>query len=123
MAHQRKLPSNSDAPGGSTTTAKATILSRVQLGHSDLTLRTCVYPSYNINDRKGTPAVLFCSYIWQQDAQRISTLISSITDHAQKLKDELPLNALLINELARLQNNDNKGKELDYGKLCGSSRS
>lgn len=37
-------------------------------------------------------------------------MISSGTDHAQKLKDKLPLNDLLINELARLQKNDNKGE-------------
>lgn len=57
------------------------------------------------------PAVLLCSYSWQQDAQRVSIPKSSSTDHAQKVKDELPLKDLLINELARLHKNDNKGEE------------
>lgn len=38
------------------------------LGHSDSTLRTCVYPFYNLYDPKEEPAVLLCSYTWQQDA-------------------------------------------------------
>jgi monoamine oxidase len=42
------------------------------LGHSDLPIRTTVYPSYNINDDLASPAVLLCSYEWSQDAQRIA---------------------------------------------------
>ena len=32
------------------------------LGKTDMPLRTCVYPSYNLDDPKDTSAVLLCSY-------------------------------------------------------------
>ena len=32
------------------------------LGHSDLSIRTIVYPSYNLYDQIDRPAVLLCSY-------------------------------------------------------------
>lgn len=86
------------------------------LGHSDLTLRTCVYPSYNINDNKSSPAVLLCSYTWQQDAQRIASLISKSPNHEQKVKDEAVLKELLIRELVRLHKNDDMS-EGDLEKL------
>ena len=76
------------------------------LGHSDLTIRTCVYPSYNIYDPEDQPAVLLCSYTWQQDGQRIAALISNASDHTQKLADEGDLKELLIRELTRLHQND-----------------
>lgn len=74
------------------------------LGHSDLIIHTCVYPSYNLNNPSDQPAVLLCSYTWQQDAQCIGALMSGAPDsnHAQQLADELPLKDLLIRELARL---------------------
>ncbi|KAF8527728.1 hypothetical protein BDD12DRAFT_919552 [Trichophaea hybrida] len=72
------------------------------LGHSDLTIRTCVYPSYNINDSKDKPAVLLCSYTWQQDAERIGAMMSSSSDHSQQLKHEADLKEVLLRDLARL---------------------
>jgi len=76
------------------------------LGHSDLNSRICVYPSYNIYDDKSKTAVLLCSYTWQQDSERLSSLMSTNEDHAQKVKDEAVLKALLIRDLARLHAND-----------------
>ena len=52
------------------------------VARTDLPLRVCVYPSYNIEDKLNPgwnpekPAVLLCSYTWGQDAQRIGSLIS-----------------------------------------------
>jgi monoamine oxidase len=74
------------------------------LGHSDLTIRTCVYPSYNINDPKDKPAVLLCSYTWQQDAERIGALMSSSSDHEVQLQEEGDLKERLFRDLARLHN-------------------
>ena len=51
---------------------------------TDLPLRTCVYPSYNINDQG--EAVLLCSYTWGQDAQRLAALIK---EHSPEAEDEL----------------------------------
>jgi hypothetical protein len=75
------------------------------LGHSDLTTRTCVYPSYNIQDDKAKTAVLLNSYTWQQDWQRLASLISTNADPAQKAKDEADLKELLFRELVRLHQN------------------
>lgn len=71
-------------------------------GHSDLSIRTCVYPSYNIDDPDDQPAVLLCSYTWQQDAERLGALFSTSKDHDQQLKDEAALRELLLRDLARL---------------------
>lgn len=76
------------------------------LGHSDLSLRTCVYPSYNIYDKEGTSAVLLCSYTWQQDAERIGSLISNNPDRVQKLHEEERLKNLLLRDLAQLHASD-----------------
>ena len=46
------------------------------MARTDLPLRVCVYPSYNLKDSAGEPAVLLCSYTWAQDAQRIGSLIT-----------------------------------------------
>ena len=78
------------------------------LGHSDLNIRTVVYPSYNSDLTEGQDAVLLCSYTWQQDALRIGSYMSSSTNVAQANADEdaLGLKALLIRELARLHANE-----------------
>jgi hypothetical protein len=75
------------------------------LGHSDLPIRTTVYPSYNLHDGDKNPAVLLCSYEWQQDAQRIGTLISSSSNHAAALLEEAPLKELVLWDLALLHAN------------------
>lgn len=67
------------------------------LGHSDLHIRTLVYPSYNVLDDPSQPAVLLVSYTWQQDAERIGAIISAASPAGE---DELK--ALLLRELARL---------------------
>jgi hypothetical protein len=72
------------------------------LGHTDLPIRTTVYPSYNLYDDAKSSAVLLCSYEWQQDAQRISTLISSSSNHAAALAEEAPLKELVLRDLALL---------------------
>ncbi|KAK6333011.1 hypothetical protein TWF718_010835 [Orbilia javanica] len=89
------------------------------LGHSDLSIRTCVYPSYNINDPKTEPAVLLCSYTWQQDAERIGALISSNKDHDKQLKDEAELRELLLQDLARMHTYEGTTKDNLY-KLISS---
>ncbi|WZH49826.1 Amino-acid oxidase [Fusarium acuminatum] len=76
------------------------------LGHSDLSLRTCVYPSYNIYDDSSKTAVLLCSYTWQQDSDRIGSLMSTNTNHSHKVADEAALKELLIRDLAILHRNN-----------------
>lgn len=64
---------------------------------SDLPLRVCVYPSYNIHDDDTKPSVLLCSYTWEQDASRIGALISKDSP-----KGEKTLKKLLFHNLALL---------------------
>ena len=84
------------------------------LGHSDLSIRTCVYPSYNLYDPSTEPAVLLCSYTWQQDAERIGALMSSSNNHDQQLKDEDDLKELLLRDLARLHANPEMSEKKLY---------
>ncbi|KAJ4307701.1 hypothetical protein N0V84_012548 [Fusarium piperis] len=71
------------------------------IARTDLPLRVCVYPSYNIESLEGKdwdpnkPAVLLCSYTWGQDAQRIGSLISSNTP-----ENEEQLMKVLLHDLA-----------------------
>ncbi|KAB8253768.1 hypothetical protein BDV32DRAFT_143456 [Aspergillus pseudonomiae] len=44
---------------------------------TDLPLRTCVYPSYNINDPEDEPAILLVSYTWAQDAIRMASIVKN----------------------------------------------
>ncbi|KAF5589322.1 amino-acid oxidase [Fusarium pseudoanthophilum] len=84
------------------------------LGHSDLALRTCVYPSYNIYDPKTKTAVLLCSYTWQQDSDRLGCLMSTNKDHEQKVADEQALKELLLRDLAILHRNPEMGENELY---------
>lgn len=74
------------------------------VGKTDLPIRNCVYPSYNLTTADASttqekkPGVLLCSYSWSQEAQRIGTLINQGEDPAS----ETELKALLIDNLARL---------------------
>ena len=69
------------------------------VGKTDLPIRNCVYPSYNLTKAdKEQPGVLLCSYTWSQEAQRIGTLI----DKASNPECEKELKALLIDNLVRL---------------------
>jgi monoamine oxidase len=78
------------------------------LGHSDLTTRTCVYPSYNIYDDETKTAVLLNSYTWQQDSQRLASLMST------NASDEADLKELLFRELVRLHENKDMTTEELY---------
>lgn len=90
-------------------------ISRGGVSKTDLPLRTCVYPSYNIDDPVEQPGVLLASYTWSQEAQRIGTLIKKKTVEAENSSEdnnltkdketadaEEELKALLIDNLAQL---------------------
>ncbi|MCJ1316833.1 hypothetical protein MMC15_002154 [Xylographa vitiligo] len=62
------------------------------VGQTDLPLRVCVYPSYNIKDSTKKDAVLLCSYTWGQDAQRFSALLSKKTSD-NLTRDDKPLDS------------------------------
>ncbi len=85
------------------------------VGKTDLPIRNCVYPSYNLTKADAStlqekkPGVLLCSYTWSQEAQRIGTLIKKGADP----ESETELKALLIDNLARLHSN----KSIEYNKL------
>ena len=66
-------------------------------GHSDLNIRTCVYPSYNIGDIAANDKafVLLCSYTWQADAERLGAWIGADGDES----DLIPL---ILQDLARM---------------------
>ena len=73
---------------------------------TDLPLRVCVYPSYNIHDKINQPGVLLCSYTWSQEAQRVASLISRKSPNEE---DELRI--LLIHNLAKLHAKTNDQKD------------
>ncbi|KAI0810085.1 hypothetical protein GGR55DRAFT_695878 [Xylaria sp. FL0064] len=62
--------------------------------YTDLPLRVCVYPSYNLQDGVDKPAVLLASYTWAQDANRMESLVNNSN------QDELV--ELILRNLARL---------------------
>ncbi|KAF2831674.1 hypothetical protein CC86DRAFT_342661 [Ophiobolus disseminans] len=66
-------------------------------GKTDLPIRCCVYPSYNVNDPQDGPGVLLVSYTWSQEAERIGALIDK---NSPANEDEL--RKLLFHDLARL---------------------
>ncbi|KAL9615093.1 MAG: hypothetical protein Q9167_000411 [Letrouitia subvulpina] len=89
------------------------------VSRTDLPIRMCVYPSYNIHDNepdpkdpkkefRNVPGVLLCSYSWSVDAQRLGTLITRESPNGE---DELK--ALLLDNLAKLHTS----KEWPYEKL------
>ncbi|KAJ5768964.1 hypothetical protein N7520_003523 [Penicillium odoratum] len=67
---------------------------------TDLPIRTCVYPSYNL-DAKGK-AVLLCSYTWAQDAQRMGSLVNNEAPEGKLSGKDSQLKELLIHNLALL---------------------
>ena len=79
------------------------------VSRTDLPLRVCVYPSYNINDHTDESAVLLCSYTWGQDAQRLGSLISNNTTP----QGEEELKRVLLHDLALLHGNES----MPYEKL------
>ena len=78
---------------------------------TDLPIRMCVYPSYNIHDNepsigdpkvgKDVPGVLLCSYSWSTEAQRLGTLINRDSPEGEE-----ELKALLLDNLAKLHANE-----------------
>ncbi|OJD38025.1 l-amino acid oxidase [Diplodia corticola] len=72
---------------------------------TDLPLRTCVYPSYNLHDRG--PAVLLASYTWAQDATRIGSVVGPPNE--DELVEMLLGNlALLHSKFTRCGEDENK---------------
>lgn len=69
------------------------------LGKTDLPLRVCVYPSYNVEDEAKDGGVLLCSYCWAQDADRMSALIDNDGSDGGKLQR---LQTLLVHNLTLL---------------------
>ncbi|KAF7560122.1 hypothetical protein G7046_g4037 [Stylonectria norvegica] len=82
------------------------------VSRTDLPLRVCVYPSYNIpeaGDWSATESsVLLCSYTWGQDAQRLGSLIQPNTPEGEE-----QLKSVLLHDLALLHANE----EYPYDKL------
>lgn len=79
------------------------------LGRTDLPLRTCVYPSYNLVDPKDQPGVLLCSYTWAQDAQRVGTLIDPNSPDPEYPNSETELKNLMLSNLAQLHAKPDSG--------------
>ncbi|KKY38289.1 putative l-amino acid oxidase [Diaporthe ampelina] len=78
------------------------------VGSTDLPLRTCVYPSYNLGDGADKPAVLLASYTWAQDATRMGSLV----DRQQRPEGEDELVELILRNLARLH-----AEHISYDKI------
>ncbi|KAI9741659.1 MAG: hypothetical protein M1834_000043 [Cirrosporium novae-zelandiae] len=74
---------------------------------TDLPLRTCVYPSYNLKDSDGDTAVLLCSYTWSQDATRIGSLIKPDSPSGEE-----ELLQLMFDDLAKPHENNFEGLSL-----------
>ncbi|PVH93300.1 hypothetical protein DM02DRAFT_541807 [Periconia macrospinosa] len=82
------------------------------ISKTDLPLRWCVYPSYNIHDDPNRPAVLLASYTWGQEADRLGALINGASPH-----NEEELKQLLLHNLARLHTTDDASFEKLLKKL------
>lgn len=65
------------------------------MASTDLPLRTCVYPSYNIDDGDDKPAILLASYTWSQDATRMGSMIGN-AKQSDRGKPKPPSEAELI---------------------------
>lgn len=66
------------------------------LGKTDLPIRVCVYPSYNLDSPPNESAVLLCSYTWSQDAQRLGSLISRSSPAAEEELHEVLMHNLAL---------------------------
>lgn len=67
------------------------------IAKTDLPIRCCVYPSYNIHDDEDAPGVLLVSYTWSQEAERIGSLINRNSPAGED-----DLKEVLFHDLARL---------------------
>ena len=75
---------------------------------TDLPIRTVVYP--NRNDGGQSPAVLFASYKWAQDASRMGAVINNSSTPVKNLSD--PLIQLVLSNLAKLWSSVQDGPSL-----------
>ncbi|KAK4169897.1 L-amino-acid oxidase [Cladorrhinum sp. PSN259] len=66
------------------------------VANTDLSIRVCVYPSYNTEDPVDEPAVLLVSYTWSQDAGRVGSLLKAGKDAEDELID------FVLRDIARL---------------------
>ncbi|KAK8088321.1 amino-acid oxidase [Apiospora hydei] len=73
---------------------------------TDLPIRCCVYPSYNMHDPPEQPGVLFVSYTWSQEAERIGALISR-----ESPDKEEALKRVVLHDLARLHSSTDAAYE------------
>ena len=80
-------------------------------GHSDMNIRTCIYPSYNIYDSNDTTAVLLASITKEDDARIMGSLISTNKNHTQKVAEEDALKHMVLLELVKLHMNDEVTQE------------
>ncbi|KAK0672657.1 putative L-amino-acid oxidase precursor [Cercophora samala] len=83
-------------------------ITQAGVASTDLPLRTCVYPSYNIHDDPTKPAVLLASYTWAQDATRTGSLVNNRESPA----GEEELVELILRDLALLH-----GETISYDKI------
>ncbi|CAO2647477.1 Nn.00g083990.m01.CDS01 [Neocucurbitaria sp. VM-36] len=72
---------------------------------TDLPIRVCVYPSYNIHDPEAGPGVLLASYTWGQDSERIAAHVSNTSPDGDK-----GLRELMEYSLARLHTINKTGE-------------
>ena len=77
-------------------------ISRGGQAKTDLPIRCCVYPSYNIHDydperKVDKSGVLLVSYTWSQEAERIGALINRDSPEGEN-----ELKEVIIHDLARL---------------------
>lgn len=91
MALLVKLVFGFPIPGGS----KNLHINKGGLGKTDLPIRVYVYQSYNIEEDDRKPAVLLCSYTWEQDASHMGSPI-----RPKSPGDEDDLKELLFRNLA-----------------------
>ncbi|KAK6838047.1 hypothetical protein PG987_006328 [Apiospora arundinis] len=73
-------------------------------GTTDLPIRCCVYPSYNIHDNPHLPGVLLVSYTFSQDADRMAQLINQDSPGMER-----ELKALILRDLAKLHSPSEAG--------------
>lgn len=66
------------------------------VANTDLSIRVCVYPSYNTGDPIDQPAVLLVSYTWSQDAIRVASLLKAGPAAEKELID------FVLRDIARL---------------------
>ncbi|KAI4086812.1 MAG: hypothetical protein LQ344_007249 [Seirophora lacunosa] len=77
------------------------------VAYTDLPIRACVYPSYNIHDDPEKPAILLCTYSWAQDATRIGSLVGGDSPRGEE-----ELKGLMLYNLARLHSTDENFDEM-----------